>query len=455
MKLRILKLVLAVNLSMLVCGVNGQTSLSDLVNYSLEHSHSVKKAGYQRKEADYLRKETLAKGLPQIDASASYSKMLFDVDIPQSAYDMVIANVSPENQQMVLGILSQIDNIDALYMVSTGFQVTQLIYSRSYWVGLKTTQKTQELYSVLQDKTDEDVIDEVATAYYQAGSMMLQLQTIRKSIDNLKEMHRIAELSYQNDFIKESDVNRLQVTITNLDVTRQTLQNGVKIQLNYLKALAGMPADSVLAIDTATMVKDFTGELKIPAFNIGNVPSYQALIKQDEIYAQQIKLAQAKFLPTLAAYGKFDFSSYNTTSEIEKLTNMNTLGVSLSMPIFSSGANYSKVKQAQLKQSQLREDIQKTKDLLTVSYNSAVTEFQTAGSMVKAQQENRDLAAKVYHQTSLRYQEGMASMADLLNVNSDFLQADNSLNLQILKYKTSEIKMLKATGNLKQIANRK
>jgi len=49
----------------------------------------------------------------------------------------------------------------------------------------------------------------------------------------------------------------------------------------------------------------------------------------------------------------------------------------------------------------------------------------------------------------------MASMADLLNVNSDFLQADNSLNLQILKYKTSEIKMLKATGNLKQIANRK
>ena len=261
--------------------------------------------------------------------------------------------------------------------------------------------------------------------------------------------------SYQNDFIKESDVNRLQVTITNLDVTRQTLQNGVNIQLNYLKALAGMPADSVLAIDTAAMVKDFTGELKIPAFNIGNVPSFQALIKQDEIYAQQIKLAQAKFLPTLAAYGKFDFSSYNTTSEIEKLTNMNTLGVSLSMPIFSSGANYSKVKQAQLKQSQLREDIQKTKDLLTVSYNSAVTEFQTAGSMVKAQQENRDLAAKVYHQTSLRYQEGMASMADLLNVNSDFLQADNSLNLQILKYKTSEIKMLKATGNLKQIANRK
>jgi len=45
----------------------------------------------------------------------------------------------------------------------------------------------------------------------------------------------------------------------------------------------------------------------------------------------------------------------------------------------------------------------------------------------------------------------MASMADLLNVNSDFLQADNSLNQQILKCKTAEIKMLKSSGNLKSL----
>jgi len=132
---------------------------------------------------------------------------------------------------------------------------------------------------------------------------------------------------------------------------------------------------------------------------------------------------------------------------------MNTFGFSFSMPIFSSGVNYYKLKQSQVKQAQLREDIAKTKDLLTISYNNAFLEYQTANSLLSAQKENKELAQKVYYQTSLQYQEGMASMADLLNVNSDFLQADNSYNQQILKCKTAEIKMLQASGNLKSLVN--
>jgi outer membrane protein TolC len=121
------------------------------------------------------------------------------------------------------------------------------------------------------------------------------------------------------------------------------------------------------------------------------------------------------------------------------------------MPIFSSGVNYHKVKQAQIKQLQLKEDILKTKDLLEVSYNNAFLEYQTSQSMLAPQQENKELALKVYNQTASLYKEGMASLADLLNVNSEFLQADNSYNQQILKCKTAEIKMLQASGNLKSM----
>jgi len=153
----------------------------------------------------------------------------------------------------------------------------------------------------------------------------------------------------------------------------------------------------------------------------------------------------------VAAFGKFSYSSYNFSSEIDKLSNMNTFGLSLSIPIFSSGVNNAKLKQSQLKQAELREDILKASDLLAVNYNNAFLEYQTAGRMLAAQKQNRELALKVYNQTSLQYQEGMASMADVLNVNSDFLQADNSLNQQILKCKTARIKMLKATGNLKSL----
>lgn len=466
MRKKVLKFFLVISLGLLVYEVNGQTTLTDLVNYTLQHSRNIKKAELQIKEADYIRKEAIGYGLPQVEASASYSKMLLpNFGISDSVsiklggiVDMLInEGVSDDIRQNIkdqlTGMVNQLNSIDALYTASAGVQITQLIYSQSYWVGLKTAKKTQELYSILKAKSEEDIIAEVATGYYQAGSLMLQLQTVDKSISNLKEIHRIAELNYQNDLVKESQVSRLKVTISNLEITRQTIQNGASIQINYLKALAGMPSDTLLTIDTVGLVNDFIGNQPNPNFVIENVPSYQALLKQDEIYGQQVKLSKAKFYPTLAAFGKLSYSSYNTKSKISDWSNTTTFGLSLSMPIFSSGVNYSKLKQTQLKQAQLKEDILKTKDLLAVNYNNAYLEYQTSQSMLNAQKDNRDLALKVYNQTALQYNEGMASMADLLNVNSDFLQADNSYNQQILKCKTAEIKMLQASGNLKSLVN--
>lgn len=448
--------------------LQGQTKLTDLISYSLEHSRDVRKAELQRKEASYMYKEVRGNGLPQIEASASYSKMMLpDIEIPGdvgdqlgSMLDMIInENVSSETKQalkdQLTGTLNGLAGLDAMYTASAGIQVTQLIYSQSYWTGLRTAKKTKELYSLLKAKTEDEVIAEVASGYYQAGSLMLQLGTIDKSLSNLKEIHRIAELSYQNDLTKETNVNRLKVSISNLQVTRQTIQNGISIQLNYLKALAGMPAYTLLTIDTTAMIADFVDSRNDRSFSVNNVSSYQVLLKQNEMYGQQIKVAQAKYYPTLAAFGQFNFSSYNTSASIDKLSNMNTIGLNLSVPIFTSGVNSSKVKQAILKQAQLQEDILKTQDLLTVSYNNAFLEYQTSRDLLAAQKENRELAQRVYNQTSLQYQEGMASMADLLNVNSDFLQADNSYNQQVLKCKTSEINILKASGNLKSLVNNK
>lgn len=314
----------------------------------------------------------------------------------------------------------------------------------------------QELYSTLKIKTEEEVIEEVANNYYQALSLVLQLHTVDKSLSNLKETFRIVELNYKNDLIKESTVNRLKVTLTNLEVIRQTIQNGIGLQLNYLKVLAGMPGDTTFVIDTASLAKSIiVSNTSFAKFSAENVPVYQTLLKQNEIYKQQVKLSQAGYYPTLAAYGQFNYTSYNTSAQVEKLNNMSTIGVQLIVPIFKSGVQHAKVQQNKIKELKLQEDILKTKDLLMVSYNNAMSEYQTAISLLGVQEENRELALKVYNQTSSQYKEGMASMADLLNVNSDFLQADNSYNQQILKCKLSEIKILKSLGNLKQLLNNK
>jgi ABC-type nitrate/sulfonate/bicarbonate transport system substrate-binding protein len=239
------------------------------------------------------------------------------------------------------------------------------------------------------------------------------------------------------------------VIITN----EETLKNVISIQLNYLKALAGMPADTTISIDTLSMGEVNLALRENSSFRVEDVPSFQLLQKQNEINELQIKNAKAKYIPQVAAFGKFDLSSYSTSPKMDKLRNVNTIGLQLSFPVFTSGINSSKVKQAQLRKSQNEENILKTRDLLSVSYNNALSEYETACKLLDVQKENRELALKVYNQTSSQYREGMASMADLLNVNSDFLQADNSYIQQIIKCNLAGIKMLKSSGKLRQLAD--
>lgn len=321
-------LVMSGMLSFIVHNSYCQTNLANLINYSLKYSPEINKSNLDVENTKYIRKEALGHGLPQIEGSASYSKMSLNLDLPSS-----LTTYNP-NEPVLTGLLSQIGSIDALYNASLGVQVTQLIYSQSYFAGLKVAKKTQEFYVSMKTKTEEDIIEEIANNYYQLLSLEYQLGTVNKSLGNLKETFRIVDLNYRNDLVKESNVNRLKVTLTNLEVTSQTLQNSIGLQLNYIKALVGMPIDTVLQIDSLTIKNSLSVDsIKFPSFSVDNVPAYQVLLKQDNLYRQQVKLLQAEYIPTLAGYSKFNYSSYNTSSQIDKLTNMNTIGIQLNVPI--------------------------------------------------------------------------------------------------------------------------
>ncbi len=396
----------------------GETGLKSVVDYALKHNRSIKKSDLQIKEASYAIRETTANGLPRISDSLSYVR----AETPKE-----------------------------MYSAGTTLQITQLLYSQSFWTGLKTAGMVKEMYAIAKTKNEDSVIADVATSYYQAGALLLQKNTVEKSMKNLKEILRMAELQYDNGFVKQTNVNRLKVTITNLDVTKQTLQNGIDAQLNYLKALAGMPLDTVVEIDTNAILN--ISETKSPSieFKLENVPVYQVVTKQLDVSRQQVQLAMAQCLPAIVGFGQLKRSGVSAKSDIDNWTNTNAVGVAMAFPIFTSGGNYAKIRQAMLRRDQIEVDVSQLKDFLRVQFENSVMDLTTSKKLLDVQKENRLLAEDVYRQTSLQYQEGMASLADLLNVNSDYLNADNSYSQQILKCKISEIKMMKASGVLKQM----
>ena len=132
---------------------------------------------------------------------------------------------------------------------------------------------------------------------------------------------------------------------------------------------------------------------------------------------------------------------------------MNTIGLKATIPIFSSGMRKEKVKQSQLKFEQSQEDFDLNRKYLETGYQNSVNSLLSSWSNLQDQQENKALANQVYSQVKLQFNEGMASLTDLLNVETSLLEAESLFNQQLLKYKLAEIELLKATGKLKTLIN--
>ena len=421
-------------------------SLNDLLKQAVENSHEMKKAVLKKSESNLKTREVIANGLPQVDGSINYSRMgLPKIDISQEIMDILPEQVAP--------MLAGLDDIKAFHTTSAGVTLSQLLYSQSYLSGVKQAKKAEDLYNTMLQKTEEDIIHDVSTNYFQILMNYSNLNILNENIANLEKVYNILKLQYENDFVKQTDVNRLKVTLTNLKTQRETLTNGIGVQERVLKIISGIPMEKGMVIDTAIIRQMNYQKPAASDFMLDILPEYQLLKKQSELAGLQIKSDKAAFYPNLVAFGQFNFSSYATKFQVNNFNNMNTIGLKANIPIFSSGMRKDRVKQSQLKFEQNQEDFDLSKKYLETNYQNATNSLLSSWMSLQAQQENKELANQVYKQVKLQFDEGMASLTDLLNVDSSLLDAENLFNQQLLKYKLAELELLKATGKLKTLLN--
>ena len=434
----------------LLLGVKAQSeeqySLNDLLKHAVENSHEMKKAALQKSESASKRKEVIANGLPQIDGSLDYSRM----GIPKISISQEMLGMLPEEIAPIVGGLA---DIKALHTTSAGVTVSQLLYSKSYITGVKQVKKAEDLYNAMLNKTEEDVIHDVSASYYQILMNYSNLNILNENIQNLEKLYNILKLQYENDFVKQTDVSRLKVTLTNLKTQRETLKNGIDVQQRILKIISGIPVEKEMILDTAIVNKMDYQKPAMSEFVLDILPEYQLLKKQNELAGLQIESDKAAFYPNLAAFGQFTYSSYATKFQLKDFNDQNTVGLKATIPIFSSGMRKNRVKQSQLKLQQNQEDFDLNRKYLETGYQNSVNSLLSSWSNLQDQQENKELANQVYSQVKLQFDEGMASLTDLLNVETSLLEAESLFNQQLLKYKLAEIELLKATGKLKTLIN--
>ncbi|MDD3459274.1 MAG: TolC family protein, partial [Weeksellaceae bacterium] len=334
-----------------------------------------------------------------------------------------------------------------------GITLNQNLFDQTVFTGLKAAKTTREFYRINAQLTEEQIIERVATAYYNVFVQKEQLITIEHSIDNVSRTRDIIKSLFENGLAREIDLDRINVQLTNLNSSRQQLINAVSLTENALKFYMGMPISQTIKLQENDVQVE---QLLLPdSTNAEDRTEFKVLKKQEQLLELQKEAYKSNFYPKLTLS-----ASYNYMGQGERFpiganlskgvywSDFSSIGLNLSIPVFNGFSIKAKVSQADIQLRTIQSELEETKLALDLEYNNAKSRIENSYIAIENQQENVELAQKVVDNTENNYKLGLAGLTDLIESQNALVSAKNNYSNAVLEFKLAEIQLLKSKGEL-------
>jgi len=413
-------------------------SVDEAVDYAMENNYSIINAEKTVDAARYRVKESTSIGLPQINASIGYND-----NIQRPVMIMPPEFVPPGGSNKV--------QFGTKYDANLTGSLSQLIFSGEYIVGLQAAQKYLDKTNTDYFKSKVDVKQQVCDSYYAALSAKEGLTIVDSTLAITRDLADETRETYKVGFAEDIDVDQLELLVSDLEASALYLRNQSIIAHAYLKFFLGLnETDSVVLTDNMEGIistRHNSGLLANP-FNVSQNVDFRSIENQRELSWLQVKLAKSAYMPTLSA--SIYYQAQAQRDELDFFDKngawfgSSALGVTMQIPVFSSGKRRSKVKQAQIEYDQIGVLKQQMESQLNLQYDAAKNEYLNAYRVFENKQKSRKTAEKIFNVTTQKYLQGMATSLDILNTHTQFLTAEND-------YINSALSLLKTGEELEKI----
>lgn len=423
-----------------------ELTLKDAIRYALENKADAEKARLEVTKSEYKIQEVRANALPNISASGGmvYNPKLQATYIDASTFAFPGMPASNEPIKMEMG---------QKWSANAEAKLTQVLFNQTVFMGLKAARTTREFYMLNQQLTENEIIEKVAQAYYQVYQTRQTLENIESNLALTEKTANVVKGLNQSGLSKKIDVDRTTVAVNNLKSARQQALNGVQLSENALKYMIGMPMSEVITLPKEGFEANY--DLAFEKGNSNTRIELQVLEKQKQLLDLNTKVQRAALYPSLALQATYGYLSMGPKTPIiygkkDKVYGADysaiTLGVNI--PIFSGFGTRAKIHQAQIESQVLEATLKDTRLAMDLAYENAHSQLTNNLLTIDSQKENVKLAEEVLLNTQNNYQQGLASLTDLLEAERSLSDAKNNYTNALLDYKLAEIQLLKSQGKL-------
>ena len=428
-------LIIIILLSNNLFGQNAFT-LENAIDYALENNRLSKNATSDLEIANAKKWETIATGLPQINAFIDYNNNLKQ---PISLVPAEFFGGNPgEFSELSFGTKQTIDGSVTL---------TQLLFDGSYMIGLASIKLYMDIAEKAKIKTDQEVKKATISAYGNALISQERVKILNKNLQNVKNNLDEINKIYQNGLTELENVEQLTISYKSL---KNSLDYATKIEkttLNLFKLIIGYDIEKeITLLDNLSglTLKSFDLNESSENFEIEKNIDYQLSLNNKKSQQTLFRLEQAKALPTLRAFLKGGYDGNNESFRFfkpnQKWYGYSFVGVTMSVPIFSSLRKSAKTQQAKIEFEKSKLDLSESKKRILIEFENAESEYQYALNSYNNAIENLKLAEKIERKNQIKFLEGLISALELRQAQIQLYSIQNELlqsMLEVINKKTA------------------
>lgn len=454
---KLLPIVLLASLSLTAWSQNAAPmSLEDAIQYALNQSNTVKDARINVADAEQQIVERRSTGLPQLTGNLNFQRYLKLPVQPLPAnfqvFGAAFTDLAPFLSEETLALLNQggsEGNSDGVsFFLKNNFNASlnldAMIFDGSYFVGLQAARAYRAYVSQDLLAKERDVKNATIDAYLPVLVLQENIDLIEKNLTNLQRLLFETQELYKAGFAEQLDVDRLQLSLVNLETQKENLQRQKSLALNGLKFAMQYPLEEPLEVsgDLNEIINSNTSDIIAEDLVVSNRPEIGLLEQGIKLNELNVRLQKSGYLPTLRAFAVAQESFQGNSFSDGFWAPTVYVGASLSIPIFDGLYKKATVQRAKLDVEQARLQKDNLQRGINLELINARTSYQNATEVVASQERNMELAQRIYETTQIKYKEGVGSSLEvsqaeqsLYNTQSNYIQAQFDLVRAIMDVK--------------------
>ena len=412
-------------------------SLEEAIELGMKNNYSSLKSEKEVEKALAQKWEIISQGLPQINGNVDYQNFL---------------------KQPVTLIPGEIGGGEAGTFVPVRFGTqqnlsatatwSQLIFDGSYIVGVQSAQTLLQISKNAKVKTDLEVRKAVINAY---GNVLLAEESAAILENNLKNVSKNlsdTQQIFENGLAEEEDVEQLNITRLNIENNLSRSKRMVDIAYQMLNLAMGIAVENQLILEdslTSLALQFYDEEILTKTIPVEENIDVKIAANSAEAAAIFVRLEKAKALPSLTG-----FLNYGASGNSDKFTFFNEeqiyysqsiLGLSLNVPIFSSGMRSSRTKQKKLEYEQALLDLEQARNQVQLEIDAAKSDYKFSLENLASQQESLALAERIENKNQIKFFEGLSSSFELSEAQRQLYNAQQNVLQAMLEVINNRVEL--------------